>query len=336
MKVEGKEWRAIFWQQDSVCWIDQRLLPHQFSIMRTQNPEDVAQAIESMQIRGAPSIGAAAAFGLALAYQKDRSRFNEYWLARFRNTRPTAINLFHACDAMQSCAGENSSPGIMIQAAQAYADHEVSSNRMIGEVMAELLAVGRRRILTHCNAGWLAAVDWGTALAGIYTLARSGEAPFVWVDETRPRMQGAKLTAWELMQEGIACKLQVDSAAAWMIARGEVDAVVVGADRIAANGDVANKIGTYMISLAARAHGIPFYVVAPHTSFDRTCESGDKIPIEERSASEVLEINGLDPVLNDSRVRITMDGLMVNNPAFDVTPVENITAIISETGIWQL
>jgi len=336
MKVHGKKYRAIFWQGDCVCWIDQRLLPHQFTIIRTQSPEDVAHAIESMQIRGAPSIGAAAAFGLALAYQKDRTRFEDFWLPRFRSTRPTAINLFHACDTLHNLAVKQTSPEDMIQAAQAYADHEVASNRMIGEKMAELLAVGRRRILTHCNAGWLAAVDWGTALSGVYTLARSGENPFIWVNETRPRLQGARLTAWELMQEGIACKLQVDSAAAWMMARGEVDVVVVGADRIAANGDVANKVGTYMLSLAARVHNIPFYVVAPHTSFDRGCMSGDEIPIEERNRFEVIELDGIDPELKNNRVRITMDGVQISNPAFDVTPAENITAIISDQGVWQL
>lgn len=335
MRAGTREWRAIFWQEHCACWVDQTLLPHKFSVIRSQNPEVLALAIESMQVRGAPTIGATAAFGLALAYHRDRSRFETYWLARFRRTRPTAINLFHACDSMQAVASGNPDARVMIQAAQEYADQEVSSNRRIGETMAELLAVGERRILTHCNAGWLAAVDWGTALSGIYTLARAGESPFVWIDETRPRLQGARLTAWELMQEGIPCRLQADSAAAWMMARGEVDAVVVGADRIAANGDVANKVGTYMLSLAAGAHGIPFYVVAPRSSFDSSCEAGNAIPIEQRPAEEVLQISGLQESGEEARIRISMAGLRANNPAFDVTPAENITAIVSEQGIWR-
>ncbi|MFQ5354951.1 MAG: S-methyl-5-thioribose-1-phosphate isomerase [Mariprofundaceae bacterium] len=334
MRVENKDWRAIFWQEDTVCWIDQRFLPSRFIIVHAESPESVAQAIESMQVRGAPTIGAAAAFGLALAYLRDRSRFENYWLNRFRRTRPTAVNLFHACNYMQSCAEEGGGSESMIQAAHAYADTEVKNNRVMGEKVAALLAIGKRRILTHCNAGWLAAVDWGTALSGIYHLARSGESPFVWVDETRPRLQGAKLTAWELDQENIDCKLQADSAAAWMMARGKVDAIVVGADRIASNGDVANKIGTYMLSLAAQEHGIPFYVVAPGSTFDAGCATGQSITIEERADEELVEIaaetNGTRKCL-----QLAPAGIIANNPAFDVTPAEKITAIISETRVWQ-
>ena len=195
--------------------------------------------------------------------------------------------------------------------------------------------VGERRIQTHCNAGWLATVDWGTALSGIYHLARAGESPSVLVDETRPRLQGAKLTAWELSQEGVPCNIQADGAAAWMMAQGKVDAVVVGADRIAANGDVANKIGTYMLALAAREHGIPFYVAAPESTFDLKCSSGKEIPIEERGEREVLQVEGINRRGEMDSVRITVEGVGANNPAFDVTPNHLITAIISEQGIWR-
>jgi len=330
MRVGDRDWRAVFWRDGGVGWIDQRRLPQAFEVVESRDPEAVAEAIETMQVRGAPTIGAAAALGLALAFAREPARFFDHWLPRFRRTRPTAVNLFHACDTMERLAASGASAHDLIEAACAYADAEVERNRRMGAVAAELLAVGERRILTHCNAGWLAAVDWGTALAGIYHLARSGEAPRVWVDETRPRLQGARLTAWELMQEGIACRIQVDGAAAWRMARGEVDAVVVGADRIAANGDVANKIGTYMLSLAAREHGVPFYVVAPSTTFDEACATGAAIPIEERDASEVLEL-----AMDGARLSLAPAGARAGNPAFDVTPAANVTAIISERGVWR-
>jgi len=315
--------------------VEQRLLPHKFEQVISLDPEAVAVAIESMQVRGAPSIGATAAYGLALAWKQDKGRFFDFWLPRFRATRPTAVNLFHACDAMQRCAEADPSSAEMIEAAVAYADDEVTANRAIGASLAEHLAVGQRRILTHCNAGWLAAVDWGTATSGIYHLAHAGEKPFVWVDETRPRLQGARLTAWELNQEGIDCRIQADGAAAWMMAQGKVDAIVVGADRIAANGDVANKIGTYALSLAAREHGVPMYVAAPSSTFDPACPEGANIPIEEREDTEVLEIDGMDQSDKLRHVRIAAAGVAANNPAFDVTPFANITAIVNESGVWR-
>jgi methylthioribose-1-phosphate isomerase len=337
MRVGGQPYRAVSWnaRKGAVEWIEQRLLPHRFEQVASGNPEDVAVAIETMQIRGAPSIGAAAAFGLAMAWQKDASRFDSHWLPRMRATRPTAVNLFHACDAMARCSKSSASPNQMLECAQTYADAEVERNQTMGEHLASLLARGQRRILTHCNAGWLAAVDWGTATSGIYQLARAGEKPFVWVDETRPRLQGARLTAWELGQEGIACRIQADSAAAWMMAKGEVDAIVVGADRIAANGDVANKIGTYALSLAAREHGVPMYVAAPSSTFDSECPNGFAIPIEMRDDDEVLTVDGIDDSGQNRRVHIAAAGIAANNPAFDVTPFRNVTAIISEDGIWQ-
>jgi len=337
MRVEGRPYRAVAWNASDgvVEWVEQRQLPHRFSLVGSADPEDLAVAIETMQIRGAPSIGAAAAYGLAVAWRHDAARFHSHWLPRMRATRPTAVNLFHACDTMAACAADEPSFATMLARAEAYADAEVANNRAIGEYMAPLLARGRRRILTHCNAGWLAAVDWGTATAGIYQLARSGEKPFVWVDETRPRLQGARLTAWELAQEGLACRIQADGAAAWMMARGEVDAIVVGADRIASNGDVANKIGTYALSLAARQHGVPMYVAAPGSTFDAACPDGNAIPIENRDEAEVLSMDGVDDHGQVRQVRIATAGVAANNPAFDVTPFAHITAIVSERGIWQ-
>ena len=342
MRVDGKDHRAVNWITDGqlasggVQWIEQRKLPHRFEQVSSRNPEAIAVAIESMQVRGAPTIGATAAFGLALAWSVDQERFFNHWLPRYRATRPTAVNLFHACNAMEACAERSASATEMIERAIAYADAEVAANRKIGECMAERLAVGERRILTHCNAGWLAAVDWGTATAGIYHLARAGESPFVWVDETRPRLQGARLTAWELNQEQVECRIQADGAAAWMMAQGKVDAIVVGADRIAANGDVANKIGTYALSLAARQHGVPMYVAAPQSTFDRACASGAAIPIETRDDSELSCIDGMDADGQSQEIRIAAPGVSANNPAFDVTPYENLTAIVSENGIWSL
>ena len=337
MRVNGSEFRAVAWHLEAggVVWIEQRLLPHRFEQVVSDDPEAVASAIESMQVRGAPTIGATAAYGLALAWARDRARFFDYWLPRFRRTRPTAVNLFHACQVMQTCAASSPTDDQMIACADSYADAEVDANRRIGECMAEFLAVGQRRILTHCNAGWLAAVDWGTATAGIYQLGKDGEAPFVWVDETRPRLQGARLTAWELAAAGIDCKIQADGAAAWMMACGQVDAIVVGADRIASNGDVANKIGTYSLALAAREHGVPMYVAAPSSTFDAACACGADIPIEHRGCDELLSMDGIDDSGALHHVQVAAAGVGANNPAFDVTPNAYLSAIVSEHGVWH-
>jgi len=339
----GKEfYRAVNWYTHKQCagavqWIDQRLLPHRFEQCTSADPEEVAVAIETMQVRGAPTIGAAAAYGLALAWKQDPKSFFIHWLPRFRATRPTAVNLFDACDMMEQAAHGMSSADAdrMIQRAIGYADAEVDANMRMGVHLAEHLARGERRILTHCNAGWLAAVDWGTATSGIYQLQNAGEKPFVWVDETRPRLQGARLTAWEMNQAGIDCRIQADSAAAWMMAQGKVDAIVVGADRIAANGDVANKVGTYMLSLAAREHDVPFYVAAPSTTFDAACATGAGIRIEMRDDGEVTMMDGVDAKGAVRHIRIAAQGVAANNPAFDVTPYANITGIFNEEGIWR-
>lgn len=337
MKINGNQHRAVNWDYIKQCpnWINQCLLPFELVWRQSESAEEVALAIETMEVRGAPSIGAFAAYGLALAYKNDADAFESHWIPRFRKTRPTAVNLFHACDAMLQHANETgANADQMITAACDYADQEVLRNKTMGEFLAEKLAVGERRILTHCNAGWLAAVDWGTATSGIYQLQHNGESPFVWVDETRPRLQGARLTAWELMQEGVDCCLQADVAAAWMMAQGKVDAIVTGADRIAANGDTANKIGTYALSLAAREHGIPFYVAAPLSTFDHQCPNGQQIPIESRDQREVTHVYGQQEDGSTLDLSIATPNVKANNPAFDVTPFENITAIISEAGIW--
>lgn len=337
MRVNGTHFRAISWHGEVdgyLEWIDQCLLPHRFELKKSRDAEVVARAIETMEVRGAPAIGVMAAYGLALAFVTDRARFESHWLPRFRRARPTAVNLFHACDAMQAYSNDANDQQ-MIDAANVYADAEVERCKKMGEHLAERLAVGERRILTHCNAGWLATVDWGTALSGIYHLARAGESPSVLADETRPRLQGARLTAWELSQERVPCRIQADSAAAWMMAQGKVDAIVVGADRIAANGDVANKIGTYMLSLAAREHGVPMYVAAPESTFDMNCPTGREIPIENRPEEEVLMAQGVDSQGQEHLIRIATAGVGANNPAFDVTPNHLITGIISEKGLWK-
>jgi len=334
MRVFGKHFEAIWWdaREGVVRWIDQTRLPFSFELKAARDPEAVACAIETMQVRGAPTIGAAAAYGLALAWKFDRKGFDR-WCQRFARTRPTAVNLFHAIEAMRRAARKASREDELIDAACAYAASEIEAHRKIGELAAELLAKGKRRILTHCNAGWLAAIDWGTALAGIYQLHRAGEHPFVWIDETRPRLQGARLTAWELAQEGVRHCVQVDGAAAYRLWQGEVDAVIVGADRIANNGDVANKIGTAAVACAAKAFGVPFYVAAPTSTIDRSIETGQKIPIEHRSEEEVITIETMQKQ-RWQRVAI-MPSVAADNPAFDITPASFVDAIITEAGIWR-
>lgn len=244
-------------------------------------------------------------------------------------TRPTAVNLWTGLRAVMSAA-----PGraAMLGAARAYDDAEVAAAEAIGQ-HGVLLVKNGFRILTHCNAGWLAAQDWGTALAVVYKAARAGLEPFVWVDETRPRLQGARLTSWELGCEGVDHTVIVDGAAAHMMKRGEVDMVITGADRVAANGDVANKIGTYALALVARAHDVPFYVAAPLSTLDRSTISGDDIVIEERSQKEVTFLEGNGPDGKTVQVRIVPAESKALNPAFDVTPASLITGLITDSGV---
>ncbi len=327
MKVGGRETRAVWWTDDGVRYIDQRSLPARFETGLARTVEETACAIETMAVRGAPLIGVFAAYGMALAAKGCEDCTVAY--ERLSSTRPTAINLWRGLDAVRAAAP---APDRMLAAARAFDETEVAAAEAIGIHGMTLLGRGAR-ILTHCNAGWLAVQDWGTALAPVYRAARAGLAPFVIVSETRPRLQGARLTTWELREEGVAHVLIADNAAPHLIQRGQVDLVLTGADRIAANGDTANKIGTYARALAAHAHGIPFYVAAPLSTIDRSTATGGEIPIEERSPDEVLTVEGLDDSGESVRVRVAPVGTEALNPAFDMTPHALITGLITQVGI---
>jgi methylthioribose-1-phosphate isomerase len=327
VKVRGQEMRAVAWHEDGIRYLDQRALPRAIEIGTACTVEDVARAIEDMAVRGAPLIGVFAAYGLALAARRGEPLGAAF--GRLLGTRPTAVNLRAGLVAVRAAAPD---PEAILRAARAYDDAEVAAAAAIG---THGLALFRRgtRVLTHCNAGWLAVQDWGTALAPVYRAARAGLEPYVYVSETRPRLQGARLTAWELGEERVAHVLIADVAAAHLIQRGLVDLVITGADRIAANGDAANKIGTYGGALAAHAHGVPFYVAAPLSTIDGATATGAEIPIEERSPAEVLCVEGVDDSGALRRVHIAPAGTTALNPAFDVTPHDLITGIITPVGI---
>jgi methylthioribose-1-phosphate isomerase len=327
MKVGGRELRAVWWSDEGVRFVDQRLLPHALEFGLAREVEEVARAIEVMAVRGAPAIGVLAAYGLALAARRGEPL--ESAQTRLLGTRPTAVNLRAGLEAVRRAAPD---AGAMLAAARAYDEAGVAAGAAIGEHGLALFRPGTR-VLTHCNAGWLAVQDWGTALAPVYRAARAGLEPFVYVSETRPRLQGARLTAWELAQEGVAHVVVIDGACAHLIQRGFVDLVLTGADRIAANGDTANKIGTYPKALAAHAHGVPFHVAAPLTTIDLATTTGAEIPIEERAGDEVLLVEGVDDAGRLTRVRIAPAGTRALNPAFDVTPHALITGIVTEVGI---
>jgi len=322
------------WTGNSLKLVDQRKLPHAIEIVECSSYHQVAEAIREMIVRGAPAIGAAAAFGYVLGAMESPENDISSIKAHMRNvykklasTRPTAVNLFWALNRMEKTLTEISDLSQMIETLEqealriAYEDIEI--NKTIGRYGASLLKDGSS-VLTHCNAGALATVDYGTALGVIRSAVSQGKKIKVYVDETRPYLQGARLTAWELLQEGIPATLITDNMAGWVIKQKLADAVVVGADRIAANGDVANKIGTYSVAVLANRNKIPFYVAAPVSTIDPEIKSGSEIPIEERSHSEVTHVNG---------VKIAPEGIGVYNPAFDVTEHELITAIITERGI---
>jgi len=330
--------RTIEWAGDQVRLIDQRRLPQEYSLVVFDDHRDVACAIREMYIRGAPAIGAAAAFGMALAARGSSATTSAELQADLddaaqllRATRPTAVNLSWAVERMVRCAQAQIDAGrdvdsvanALLAEAQLLADEDVAINRQIGSHGASVVPEGAR-ILTHCNAGALATVDYGTALGVVRAAHEQGKGVHVFVDETRPRLQGARLTAWELMQEGIPMTLIADNAAGHLMRSGGVDLVVVGADRVAANGDVANKIGTYKLAVVAQENGIPFYVAAPISTIDLAVPSGDSIPIEEREAQEVTHVGG---------VCVVPEGVEVYNPAFDVTPHRYITGVITERGI---
>ena len=318
--IEGapRELKTVWLEDDLVKMIDQRYLPFEFRIYEAKNAEDVAVAIEDMVVRGAPAIGATAAFGMAQAARQgvELKTVGE----RFRKTRPTGHDLFFAIDFMMKAAADGED---LVAAASRFAEDNVERCRKIGEYGKKLIRNGTR-ILTHCNAGALATVDIGTVMAPIRAAKAEGRRFFVYVDETRPRLQGARLTSWELLQEGIEHAIITDGAAAHFLGRGEVDLVLIGADRIAANGDTANKIGTYGKAVVAHENDIPFFIAAPTSTIDFDLSSGEKIPIEERSPQEVLHLDGRPIAPKESPAR---------NPAFDVTPAKYITGIITEKGI---
>lgn len=331
--------------------IDQRLLPHRLAWVPLQDAEAVATAIRDMWLRGAPLIGAAAAYGLALALARARAADDATLAAaaaRLAATRPTAVNLAWALERVRSRVlplppGERAAAAWA--EAEAIAEEDVAVNAAIGRHGLELLraAAARRaappsrdrplRVLTHCNAGWLATVGWGTATAPIYQAHAAGLPLEVWVDETRPRNQGASLTAWELGQAQVPHRVVADNAGGHLMQRGEVDLVIVGCDRVAANGDVCNKIGTYLKALAAHDNGVPFYVAMPMSTFDAALRDGDAIPIEERDTRELTHIAGRTADGEVVEVRLVPEGARAANPAFDVTPARLVTGLVTEHGV---
>jgi methylthioribose-1-phosphate isomerase len=340
MNVAGKAVRTVDIDERGAVWlIEQNRLPWRFERVALHRWRDVAAAIRDMLVRGAGAIGATGAAGVACAaVEAPDDGFTAFLAdaaAGLRATRPTAQNLFAGIDAVmgpiEGLPPAEARPAA-IRAARAFCDADAAGCEAIGRFGAPLIRDGAR-VSTHCNAGWLAFVDWGSALSPIYAAHRAGRSVHVWVDETRPRGQGARLTAWELGQEGVKHTVITDGVVGSLMRRGLVDLVIVGSDRIAANGDVANKIGTYSSAVLAKAHGIPFYVAAPTTTIDHGCPTGAEIPIEERSADEVAIVEGPDGEGVLRRVRIVSPGSVCLNPAFDVTPGELIAGIITERGI---
>jgi len=348
MKVDGRHTRSIWLEADgwSVRAIDQTQLPHRFSTVRLAMLDDAAHAIRSMQVRGAPLIGATAAYGICLALRADPSdEALEHAYATLLATRPTAINLKWALDEMMAVVRNRPRTE---RAAAAYrraaeiCDEDVAINEAIGRHGAELIsAIAAKKtpgapveVLTHCNAGWLATVDFGTALAPIYVAHDRGIAVHVWVDETRPRNQGASLTAWELGQHGVPHTVIPDNTGGHLMQHGMVDLVIVGTDRVTANGDVCNKIGTYLKALAAKDNGVPFYVGLPSPTIDFSVSDGlVEIPIEQRAADEVATMTGRTADGRIETVRIVPEGSDVANYGFDVTPARLVTGLITERGV---
>jgi methylthioribose-1-phosphate isomerase len=348
MKVAGKHYRSIWLDEASgeVRIIDQRWLPHDFRVVTLDTLPEFATAIRDMWVRGAPLIGATAAYGIAKVMAQDPS---DAALAHaydvLHETRPTAINLRWALDEMRTAlrplAPVDRAAAAFAKAAR-IADDDVETNRMIGvhglSIIREIAARKKPgeavNILTHCNAGWLATVDWGTATSPMYHAVEAGIPIHVWVDETRPRNQGAQLTAWEMAGHGIPHHLIVDNAGGHLMQHGRVDMVIVGTDRTTARGDVCNKIGTYLKALAAADNGVPFYVALPSSTIDWTVNDGVReIPIEERDGREVTHVYGKDETGTARFVRISPEATPGGNPAFDVTPARLVTGLITERGV---
>jgi methylthioribose-1-phosphate isomerase len=329
---------TIEWKDDAVVMIDQRKLPASEVYVTCKTANEVAKAIKTMVIRGAPAIGVAAAMGIAVGMTRSRATGTKQFATEFQRTcelmagtRPTAVNLFWAIERMKKSFAAAAHDGQsvdeikrrLVEEARAIHDEDVQSCRTLGAHGAELVPAAAR-ILTHCNAGALATAGYGTALGVIRAAAEQGKTVAVLADETRPFLQGARLTAWELVRDGINTTVITDNMAGAMMRLGQIDLVVVGADRIAANGDVANKIGTYSVAVLAKEHGIPFYVAAPLSTVDLNTPDGSGIPIEERNEREVTHVG---------TSRLTPEGAQIRNPAFDVTPSKYVTAIITERGI---
>lgn len=345
MKVNGKDYRTVWMEGNEVKLINQLLLPHKFEVYTCKNHSETAEAIKSMIVRGAGAIGATAAYGVAQAcLESKENNFLDYIknaAETIRKTRPTAQNLFAGIDFVYNEIKNNFNKigipnlkeirKIAVQKADEFADYDAEACKKIGEFGNSLIK-DNYRIETHCNAGWLAFVDWGSALSPIYFAHRNKKNIFVFADETRPRNQGSMLTAWELSQEKVPHAIIADNAAGYYMKKGEIDIIIVGADRIAANGDAANKIGTYEKAVLAKENNIPFYVAAPTTTIDLNTETGNEIPIEERSPDEVLYVSGEDNG-KIMKVRIANKESAAKNPAFDVTPAKYITGIITEKGI---
>jgi methylthioribose-1-phosphate isomerase len=350
MNVNGRPMRTIWLAEDgrTVQIIDQRLLPHELVIARLGSLDDAAHAIRDMAVRGAPLIGATAAYGVALAMAADPSDQGVgHATELLAAARPTAVNLHWALDAMRRTLlplSAHQRHEAALERAAAIAEEDVAINRAIGEHGLPLIEAAERHkkgakgnnrveILTHCNAGWLAAVDWGTALAPVYRAHDAGIPVHVWVDETRPRNQGASLTAWELQQHGVPHTVIADNAGGHLMRHGMVDLCITGTDRTTATGDVANKIGTYLKALAAHDNRVPFYVALPSPTIDWTLDDGAKIPIEQRDAREVTHIAGWTAASERVEVRLTPEGSPAANYAFDVTPARLVTGLITERGV---
>jgi translation initiation factor eIF-2B subunit alpha/methylthioribose-1-phosphate isomerase len=314
MLIEGKQYRSVWFEEGKLKLIDQRKLPSKFEVFEAKKIQEVVFAIKEMVVRGAPAIGVAAAYGMVLGANKPKES-----AVALTNTRPTAVDLFHATDFMLKNIEAGDNP---LDTANRYADRLIEQCHQIGEVGAKLIKNGSR-VLTHCNAGALAMVDWGSALAPFRIAKHQGKNFMVWVSETRPRLQGS-LTSWELYQERIDHKVVVDSASGYLMRKGLVDFVIVGADRVTKNGDVANKIGTYEKAVLARENKIPFYVALPSTTIDKQVKRGTEIQIELRSEEEILTMGGR---------RIMPQRVHALNPAFDVTPAKFITGYITDKGI---
>ena len=328
--------RSVFWEDSQVKMIDQRLLPGKFAIVAFDTVASVAMSIAEMAVRGAPAIGAAAAYAMVLAAQNSPASDRDGLLIDLQQAketldaaRPTAVNLSWATARLLDLAQHTVLSNVddmrsaLLAEAEALADEDVESNRRMGYYGAEVIPEGAN-LLHHCNTGALATVDFGTALGVIFACHEQGKNIHVWVDETRPRLQGARLTAWELMQAEIPMHLIVDSASGHLMRTGQIDAVVFGSDRTAANGDVCNKIGTYNLSVCAKENGIPVYAVVPTSTVDLNLATGDEIPIEERGAEEVAQVGTSSIAPKD---------VPVYNPAFDVTPHRYVTGIVTEEGI---